>query len=752
MIAVVLFPVCLNSQLAYADVNRSIFIDIPSQDLTSALIELGKLTELSLIITSSKTKYLVAPRILGTMPPRDAIAKLLEGSGLVYEIINAKIVSIEEPQTKPREPRELYPGKLEFVNVVGYKLTGSNIRRFNAEDGLAPLDILSETEIERSGSETLADLIKFIPAVSGNSTSTSVSNGGDGTTKVTLRGLPANNTLVLINGQRVGFDGLAGDSVDLNTIAPAAIQRMEILKDGASAIYGSDAIAGVMNIVMKEAFNGVRVAHYTGQSSRLDLETHSSSLLIGNIGRQHNGMLALTYYQQDGLFSRDREISESADNRSQGGADKRVSATPYTRLTDNDGQALILNTDANGEALPGTSPEHFRLATSEDLFDYRTQTSSISPSERVGAYGSLTNSFSDSLQLRSFVLASNTDATITLASAPLYTAFTDEPVTVSAENQYNPFGEDIADVRRRVVELGPRTQRNTSKNFHLNSVFEYLKPGFEWSSGIYWNQTIAKQHRQNLIDGTRLPAALGTAESCLGLSIDGCTALNLFGPPGSIDADQLDYISTNQRSLGTSTLYGLNSSISGTIQALESKQILYATGIEWRSESSEFKPDELARDNLVGGVFQSSTSGKRKVIEVYGELFLPLISNVPQAKKLDLELAARYTHSSDYGDNIAPKLGLKYLPFDGLTLRSTLSSGFRAPSIKELYTSGDRSYASIYDPCSLEENVGQLQGCTQQSDSSLSQFLTEYSGFAELDPEESVGFTIGFFCATRKRA
>ena len=148
----------------------------------------------------------------------------------------------------------------------------------------------------------------------------------------TLRGLPASNTLILINGRRVANDGLSGESVDLNSISPAAVERVEILKDSASAIYGSDAIAGVINVIMKREFHGVLAETYYGESSRGDLTTTTQTLQYGTSFRDGGLFLSASHYEQEPLFSRDREVSRSADTRFLGGTDQRSSATADARV------------------------------------------------------------------------------------------------------------------------------------------------------------------------------------------------------------------------------------------------------------------------------------------------------------------------------------------------------------------------------------------------------------------------------------
>ncbi|NOX50588.1 MAG: TonB-dependent receptor plug domain-containing protein, partial [Gammaproteobacteria bacterium] len=138
-----------------------------------------------------------------------------------------------------------------------------------------PLDIIDQTEIRLSGLQSVAELLRYVPAVSGNSTSTLVSNGGDGSATVTLRGLPSSNTLVLLNGKRMNSDALLGRSVDLNTLPLSMVEQIEILKDGTSAIYGSDAIAGVVNIITKTNIEGLSIDAYVGRAAQGDLQTQN---------------------------------------------------------------------------------------------------------------------------------------------------------------------------------------------------------------------------------------------------------------------------------------------------------------------------------------------------------------------------------------------------------------------------------------------------------------------------------------------
>jgi iron complex outermembrane receptor protein len=732
------------SPIQAAALDTAQTLQLPPQRLSSSLIDLGKRSGLSIVFPSPLVLHQQAPALKGEISPRQALEKLLEQTPLTYREISPRVVAIvpRPPETGGEEENHVYPVEyFEEMMVIGRSVTGSRINRSDLE-GSSPVDIISAPELARSGSQSLGEFLKFVPAVSGNSTSTAVSNGGDGTATVTLRGLPANNTLVLINGQRVAFDGQAGDSVDLNSIPPAAVERIEILKDGASAIYGSDAIAGVVNIVMRTDYDGLQLEQYYGESSRGDLETLTSNLLWGTTGERGGLLLSATYYSQNGLYSRDRSLSANADGRPRGGVDQRVSATETSRITLPDEQVLILDEQYRNLPEGGSQIGHYREATDEDLFNYQTQTSSISPSHRYSLFVSGHYELNDKLELTAEGSYSKTRATISLASTPLYTAFEEIPLPVSADNPYNPFGTDLDDVRRRILELPAREQENESQSYRFNIGLEGSDGNLHWDSHLYWSRSEADETISNLLDGLRVAQALGP--DCRGTAIDGCEPLNLFGPPGSISAEQLAYITRDARLDGYSQLYGANLIVDTMATQLDAGPVFFAAGIDVRRERSSLSPRNYsANDELIGGISIGSTRGERDIAEIFFEVQLPLLANAPGVYSLDLELAARHSHYSDFGDNTSPKLGLRYRPVRDLLLRATFSEGFRAPSLDELHKGGFRTQAFLEDPCSIEANVGVLSGCSQQSDPTRIQYLTEFSGDAELSPEESTSYSLG---------
>ena len=329
---------------------------IDARYLPDALIQFSQQSGRAIVFPDNVTRNIVAPPFIGEGTLPAVLEVLLHPAELTWELVDGHIITILEercredgaPQINCSTSEEIlrehpvYDPQLEQTYVYGTQVTGSRIRHTRYEQA-SPVDIISAPDIELSGAQSVGELLRFVPAVSGNSISTSISNGGNGTATVTLRGLPSSNTLVLINGRRVANDGLAGESVDLNSIPPAAVERIEILKGGASAIYGSDAIAGVVNIIMKQHFNGLLAETYYGEASRGDLQTRTHTLQYGTAIPNGSFFIKITDYGQENILSRDRRVSRSADSRLKGGTDLRSSATETARVTLPDDTAVILD-------------------------------------------------------------------------------------------------------------------------------------------------------------------------------------------------------------------------------------------------------------------------------------------------------------------------------------------------------------------------------------------------------------------------
>lgn len=695
-----------------------------------------------MVFSDRQIRDLPAVPVVGTRSTAEALDTILAGSEMTWEIVDERVIAVYPLDCSAAEEGcagaaelvadyPIYAPGLEETWVYGATVTGSRIRRTGYTGG-APVDILSSPDIELSGAQSLGELLKFVPAVSGNATSTAISNGGDGTATVTLRGLPASNTLVLVNGRRIANDGLAGDSVDLNSIAPAAVERIEILKDGASAIYGSDAIAGVVNVITKRDFHGFLAETFYGEASEGDLDTVTHTLQYGTGLPEGSFFITASYYDQGPLYSRDRDISANADTRLIGGTDERSSATPNARVMLPDGSTVIAS---------GTG---YRSATDEDLYNFREETSAVVPMTRSSIYTNISYDFSERVTGYAEASYMDTDAKSTLAPTPVFTAFEQSPLPVAADNTYNPFGVELDDVRRRLVELPARRQRNQSEVQRFSAILEGLFADWNWDVGYNWSRSEAQETTYNIINADRLRRAIGPADGCLGLLIDGCVPVNLTGPAGSIDDEQLDYIAATGEVSGYFMMSSASLNISGGLPGLPAGRTDIAAGVEIRDEATSKRPSPLlAGAGTIGASNFEATRGDRRATELYAESVVPLWRNASGLSHIALEAAVRFSDYDDFGDTTNPKLALRWQAGPDLLLRANYAEGFRAPSLNQLYEGATESQDFLEDPCTQAANVGVLPGCSQQADPTRNQFLTVKGGNDELNPETSYSYSAG---------
>ncbi|WGL16360.1 TonB-dependent receptor [Microbulbifer bruguierae] len=700
-------------------------VQIPSGPLSRALISLGRQCRISLVVQADNAATLVTPS-LNIETPHGSIApalhQLLDNTPLTFTHTGTNAIAIiAKPQESDRVTTATHPLPAEEVTVTGRSLTGTHLRHLKL-DSYAPIDVLAQPELEITGAQTVAELLKFLPAVSGNSTSTSVTNGGNGTATVTLRGLPASNTLVLINGRRIVSNGFGGEAADLNTIPLSAVDRIEVLKDGASAVYGSDAIAGVVNIILRRDFDGLSVNSYYGQAERGDQDTGSYSLTWGTGNEHSHLMFSLAHYYQDEILSRDRALSASADNRARGGTDLRSSASPQAYIAVADG--VVTNAE-NG----------YRDWTQEDLYNFREYTSALVPSERQSLYIAGNHTLKEGVETYAELMAITTHSDSTLAPTPVFTRFDNGDLTIAADQVYNPFGEDITDVRKRIIELGPRVQSNSTETWRMNTGFRGLVDEWQWELTAAAHYTRAKETLNNLLDPHRLSAALKGPEICS--ETNGCVPVDLLGAPGSIEQEQLDYILSENRVNGASRMNSVTYIADGPLWESGAGSVLAAAGIEVRREAIDFNSTDSDGLSLIGGVASGAAKGERLIGEAFAELSVPLREDT-----LWLDSAVRFSEYSDFGSTTNPKIAIRWRPVPSLLLRASYATGFKAPTLVDMNQTGHQSQEYLFDPCT-NSNAADLPGCVGIADQDRIQYLTEFGGNPDLKPETSDNRSLG---------
>ncbi len=749
--------VLLSARLAIADETKS--LETRPGTLSQALVEFGRQTGVSIVFGQETVAAYdsFAPKSdsmdqgraerdprAGAKNPAAALTLLLTGTCLTQEWIRPTLVAIKAgcsppplpvPESSPERPenRDLAePPLVEEVLVTERRITGTRLASKGARTP-TPVQIIARPELELSGHRSLSQVLRYTTAVTGNSTSTLVTNGGDGSATVTLRGLPASNTLVLLNGRRLNPDAFAGHAVDLNSLPLAMIDRIEIVKDGASAVYGSDAVAGVVNVHTRRDREAAFGELYVGRADEGGLDTEHASLGVGHRGERWQVFAAASWYEQGSLYSRERKLTRSSDERARGGTDRRSSATIPAWIDSGDGPVVLVD-----NTFSGTEPGHYRPVTEEDRFEYRDFTSLIVPTRRASAFVDATWEWQDNLRFFMEGLATDYVATNQLAPTPLFSGFERVPISIDADQPFNPFDKDVDDLRRRLVELGPRKQRNESRNRRIVAGMSGEVAGFGWDLSGQYARTSASESFHGVADANRITDAL--QPDC----VSPCVPLNLFGPAGSVTGPMLAYVASPTHSQGTSRMRAFTFNLEGDVLSLPAGSVELATGAEFREEELTTRPDPLIQaGRIVGGTNFTPTRGRRSVWEAYLETRLPIFRDHPLLGRVDAHFAVRHSIYDNFGSETNPRVVFRWEPIAGIGLRASWAEGFRAPDLNQLFSGESTSFEQLNDPCNDPANVGRLPGCVTQSDSSLNQFLVVHGGSRDLQPERTHSVGVG---------
>lgn len=634
---------------------------------------------------------------------------LLLGASELVHAIDSQATS---PSTANVTTQQL--GEIEVI--------GSHIRNIDLETQ-HPILVLERVDIERTGLTSISDIVQSIVA-NGETLNRNINNNNinHGAQEVNLRSLGSNRTLVLVNGAR--WVSQATGSVDLSGIPLALVERVEVLLDGASAIYGSDAIGGVINIITRKDFEGGELGAYFGQTSHDDGERRSYDLSFGHKSDNWSASGGIEYSRDDPIFAGNRAISAVPVYGLPAGATGSF-FTPYSFLVPDsylDGFENLGNPPLQLiSGRPGKSPNDFRAVDfNQDLYNYAPLNYLQTPQQRRAIFAQARYEFSSSLALSADVLFNQRHSAQQLAPSDILidttNPFSANAIAISPDNVYNPFGEPIDVAVRRFSEAGPRIfeQTNNTKRLHMALDGQFVLFGRDWAWGADAAATRSDEHEFTgpYADDRKLAPALGPSFVDASGSVHcgtptapiaGCVSLDLFGPPGSITPAMLAYVDVfeNNRKRTDSRDFDVHLS-ANELAALPAGPLGFAAGIEHRRESGATLLDPLESSGNVNGngVSSSSTSGAYSVTEAYVEFDAPLLADKPFARKLDLTAGSRYSNYSNFGGSTNSQLGLRWKPVDDLLVRANAAQGFRAPAITELFQGATqfRDFG-ITDPC-----------------------------------------------------
>jgi outer membrane receptor protein involved in Fe transport len=607
---------------------------------------------------------------------------------------------------------------LETVTV-----TGSLIRRVDVETA-SPVVTIDRAAIQATGKQTLGDLVQQLPAMTGGNLNPQVNNsGGTGNSTINLRGLGSKRTLILLNGQRLL-------SKDPNAIPADAIERIEVLPTGASATYGSDAIGGVVNFILRKNYQGAAFTANAGQSDRNDGAQSGYTFTFGQTSDKGSIMAGINYNKQDGVESANRAFSKNAlslsgSTVSIGGS----SNTPYGHIqlprslagrfnggAGCDPAYITLNPGGNSSSV---TPANYHCYGNSDKYNYASLNLIMTPQERTGGFISGDYHLGEHVTAYMDAVYEKTSANFQLAPA-IYGTGTG--AVVAKDNAFNPFGYTFQTPVKptdrkfgsRLTTAGNRyafTGRQDAQiNTGLRGDFTVADKSWTWDVGYNYGHQSSSITTVGLIDQTKLYTGTST------LNANGTATC-----PDSVDAVACQFNPFDIHSAGSvaavkaattaapSTTYQIqktwHAGLSGELFSLPAGAVQLAGGFEYRTDYMHSIPapqltvDPNTGNCVLGSQCLAAVQGGYTTKDLYAEAFIPILAGLPGVQSLNLTIGDRYSRIQDFGSTNNLKFALEYKPIDDLLLRGTMAQVFRAPSLTELYTSGSDAPMIHSDPC-----------------------------------------------------
>ena len=634
------------------------------------------------------------------------------------------------------------------------EVTGSRIKRTDVET-VSPVLTIDRATIESSGLSNMGEIIQRAPIIAGAGTNPQVNNGGGtGASSVDLRGLGADRTLILVDGRRF----LSGD---INQIPINIVERVEILKDGASSVYGSDAIAGVVNVITRKDFQGVVTNFYMGQTSESDGDQTGFDITAGIAGDRGHMTFGASYLQMDEIGAGDRDFSDTDvylydgvqyEGGSPTGTVGRfnlptatATSLGYTGCGNGTSSTRWLVWNGTGD---GTSLANYRCfqtgGGNNDLFNYQPDNLIRTPVERKNFFAKGAVSLTDDIEYYGDATFNNSTSSYQIAALP------QAALTIGANNPYNPFGIQVNGNAIRANGFGLRSTAYDTNTFDITNGIRGAIGDSSWSFDAYytWSEDRTDGTSGGYIYKPALDAALASSDPNVAVNL--LWLGGLVAPQNAQQQAAYDNLLATAAPIMTSTGFSrqkiFEASVSGDLFELPAGVVGMAAGFQHRNLYAFSQPDFLAVSCAVAAeACDDPVEGGFTQDDYYVEFSAPL------TEQIELSVGSRMSDYSTFGDTTNSKIGLTYRPIDSILLRTTYAEVFRAPTIGDLYTGSTPSADTYTDPCNGAtpadspyfaiacENVptdGSYQTGFQQLNSIK-------GGNENLDPESGETFTLG---------
>lgn len=664
--------VCSLPARAQDELAKVMNFRIAAQPLPAALIAFSEQSSVQVMTDGRNLTELASPGVVGRMPVEAALQTLLKGTHLGYARIGHSTVAITEPSepasmssteqpassdTAQESSGDATAGASNYGEIV---VVGSRLSK-SAKDSAVPVNVYSREKIDRSGASSVADFLNTLPEVSVQTTTTGNIQQFAGASTVQLRGLPSGTTLVLINGRRLqsSTGSVAGHQgfFDLNSLPVAAIDRIEVLPTGSSAIYGGDALGGVVNIVLKKGYDGLALDARYGATGDGRYNETQYSLYTGRHGDDWSVSALATYGKSSELSGNERKLTSSADYTKYGGLDYRTKYGNPGDVCTQDGSNLTgLGVPCAGiPAGPGIGLSPTDFSTSLNLQSSNAFGSIMSPGEHFGAYIEGSFRLSPGIEMFAEVLYSHTDLNA-------YFARKTAVVNIADDNPINPFGQDVA-VQYTFYSTPRRCYCSTS---------DFFRPliGFRGTFAEHWSWELAGWTSR---DWEHVPDNYGFTNSD---AINAAVAEGSFNPFTNDAAVPRDVIGgffdpQSQKMRGASD--SVNAFVRGPLFDLPAGAIEAVVGGEYQHDRLAWDVEQQTQFNI-----------QRESEAAFVETRIPILSDPMRRgtqEVLTAQAALRYDRYSDFGSRSSPQFGLEYRPISSLLLRTSYGSAFKPPSL-----------------------------------------------------------------------
>ncbi len=728
--------------------------DIEAQSLNSALREFAEQTGLQLMYSAEISEGVESQGVNAAETPDEALVHLLADTGLKHQFINARTIAIqsiaeeaENPapgkarpasspvlmaqnrtsvpsqstqtsRTSTEDEETKAPARLEEIVVTGSRIRGA--------DSASPILTIDRVELDRSGFATVEEVIENLPQNFGAGATSDATNGTNlvqipdgnaravgGGTSVNLRGLGTSSTLVLVDGRRLSPSGNEARFTNIASIPLTAVERVEVLTDGASAIYGSDAIAGVINFIMRKDYEGAETRLRYGSDSSGDTSDVQFGQVFGTSWNSGNVLFSYEYYEREPLAAADREFTASYDLSPLGGTDNRKLGGNPANIVAN-GQIFAIPAGQDGRSLtaadfdPTIAPNLYNRNAFDDLIgELEQHSATLFLNQDVGSWNLFGQArFSTQDNLRRLPVD--------------FFELIDIPVTNASPFFVDPTGTGLTEVTVENyainADIGPRNSKGEVESLGATTGAR-LRFDNGWFVELVgnWAREEALAIETNIVDADAVLAAANNPDPDM--------AFNPFGDGSNTNPALLPSLVGPDVFTGRTEneLWSVSLNADGSLFDVAGGAVQLATGVDYRDE---------ALTSWSGADLALLTNRNRSVFAAYAEVFFPLVgeSNARAGlKRLELSVAARFEDYGDFGNTTNPKVGVLWSPSDALTLRGTYGTSYRAPSLRDLDVSPSGGNQTFYSPAFIIGTPALLLNGANE----------------DLRPEEAVTWTAG---------